>query len=185
MIEPTCGLGNLLFAAVQRFPDIDRAVGYDINQYHVDWANHRIAQNQVDAKIQITQGDFFQMDWPALIRALPEPILVIGNPPWVTNAHLGSLGSTNLPEKSNFQGHSGFDAMTGKSNFDISEWMLMRILEWLDGKNATLAMLCKTAVARKLLQHAWKNERKISDAAIFNIDASKHFGAAVEASLLE
>lgn len=184
VIEPTCGLGNLLFAAVQRFPDIDRAVGYDINQYHVDWANHRIAQNQVDAKIQITQGDFFQMDWPALIRALPEPILVIGNPPWVTNAHLGSLGSTNLPEKSNFQGHSGFDAMTGKSNFDISEWMLMRILEWLDGKNATLAMLCKTAVARKLLQHAWKNERKISDAAIFNIDAAKHFGAAVEASLL-
>lgn len=184
VIEPTCGLGNLLFAAVRHFPNIQRAVGFDINPTHVDWAKRRAEQNQVDAKIHIGQGDFFQLDWPALIEALPEPILVIGNPPWVTNAHLGALGSTNLPQKSNFQGHTGFDAMTGKSNFDISEWMLMRMLECLKGKNATMAMLCKTAVARKILQHAWKNDWNISDAAIFNIDAAKHFAAAVEASLL-
>ena len=47
--------------------------------------------------------------------------------------------------------------MTGKSNFDISEWMLIRLLEALQGRRATIAMLCKTATARKVLRHAWLN----------------------------
>jgi hypothetical protein len=109
---------------------------------------------------------------------------VVGNPPWVTNAELGALGSRNLPEKSNFQSRSGLDAITGKSNFDISEWMLTRTLEWLDGRRATLAMLCKTAVARKVLCHAWRNDLQVCRADMFRIDAMRHFNAAVEACLL-
>jgi methylase of polypeptide subunit release factors len=184
VIEPTCGLGSLLFAAIQTFPEIKRAVGYDINPKYVDAARHRSVKNNCSVDISIEQGDFFRLDWQTIIKTLPRPVLVIGNPPWVTNAHLGSLGSTNLPEKSNFQGHTGFDAMTGKSNFDISEWMLMRVLEWVKDNDATMAMLCKTAVARKSLLHAWKNDWNINHALIFNIDAALHFGAAVEASLL-
>lgn len=110
--------------------------------------------------------------------------MVIGNPPWATNAQLGALGSENLPEKTNFQGHSGLDALTGKSNFDISEWMLIRALHWLDAKRATMAMLCKTAVARKLLSYAWKHKLSLSDSALFRIDAFSSFGASVDACLL-
>lgn len=184
VVEPTCGLGNLLFAAVHILPTIKRAAGFDINQKYVDAAKRRALKTASRAEISIEPGDFFRLDWQQIIKTLPQPVLVLGNPPWVTNSHLGSLGSTNLPEKSNFQGHSGLDAMTGKSNFDLSEWMLIRVLEWLKDNDATMAMLCKTAVARKTLLHAWKNEWKINHAQIFKIDAALHFDAAVEASLL-
>jgi hypothetical protein len=45
-------------------------------------------------------------------------------------------------------------------------------------------MLCKTAVARKVLAYAWKNGAKIANAQICSIDALKHFEAAVDACLL-
>ncbi len=45
---------------------------------------------------------------------------VIGNPPWVTNSRQGKNSSLNVPLKSNIYGLKGIDAITGKSNFDIS-----------------------------------------------------------------
>ena len=124
------------------------------------------------------------MNWPETLERLREPILVIGNPPWVTNSAIGALGGRNLPSKSNFRGFNGFEAITGKSNFDISEWMLLHFLKWMSGKQAILAMLCKTGVARKVLQYAWTSNLEIEDAKLFLIDASKHFGASVDACLL-
>jgi hypothetical protein len=124
------------------------------------------------------------VDWPKVLCKLIEPILVVGNPPWVTNSALGVLGSANLPDKSNFQNHSGMEALTGKSNFDISEWMLIKLLEVLSGRQATLGMLCKTGVARKVLAHAWKNDISLAGAEIHPIDSARTFGAAVDACLL-
>src|SRR5207248_8948112 len=63
----------------------------------------------------------------------------------------------------------GIAARTGKSNFDISEWMLIRLLRALRGRAATLAMLCKTATARKVLRYAWQNEGRIETAALYRI----------------
>ena len=42
---------------------------------------------------------------------------------------LGSLNSANLPKKTNFKNHSGLDAMTGKGNFDIAEFITIIMLE--------------------------------------------------------
>lgn len=184
VIEPTCGVGNLLFAALQVFPSIQRAIAFDINAAYVDQAQGRLRKSSCHARVQIEQGDFFLLDWHKIVDALPQPVLVIGNPPWVTNAALRTLGSKNLPDKSNFHGYQGIDAITGKSNFDISEWMLIRILEWLNTTEAVVALLCKTSVARKALHYAWKNGWKISNARLYKIDAARYFGAAVEASLL-
>lgn len=129
-------------------------------------------------------ADFFQKNWPELLNGLREPILVIGNPPWVTNSAVGALGGANLPAKSNFHRLGGLDAITGKSNFDVSEWMLLHLLQCLSGKTAVLAMLCKTAVARKALHHAWIRNLQVAMSAIYSIDADKHFNAAVDACLL-
>jgi len=96
---------------------------------------------------------------------------------------VGSIGGSNLPEKSNFQGHKGFDAITGKSNFDISEWMLINMLGWFSDRRVTFAMLCKTAVARKALIHAWKHAIPIRS-AMYLIDAKKEFNVSVDACLL-
>jgi hypothetical protein len=51
---------------------------------------------------------------------------------------LGSLNSTNLPRKNNFKNHSGLDAMTGKGNFDIAEFITMSLIDTFQSSNGTL-----------------------------------------------
>lgn len=182
VVEPTCGIGNFLLSSLDSFPSTTHALALDINDKYLATVRERLAVKG-DNRVTLLPGSFFDADWQTLLARLPEPILVIGNPPWVTNSELGTLGSANLPEKNNFQKHAGFDALTGKSNFDISEWMILRMLEWLSSRRATIAMLCKTSVARKILLHAWKNGLPISDSSLYRIDAAGHFAAAVDACL--
>jgi SAM-dependent methyltransferase len=180
IVEPSCGLGAFLAAAAATYPQAE-LFGLDINPNYLSVARERLAGH---SKLTLTHESFFRHNWMEHVADLPSPLLVLGNPPWVTNAELGLLGSDNLPTKSNFQNMKGLDAVTGKSNFDISEWMLLQNLEWLRVKNGALAVLCKTAVARKILASAWKRNIAISDARIYRIDALSHFNAAVEACLL-
>ncbi len=181
VLEPTCGQGNFLVAALEIFPAISQAVGLEINGDYVNAARVAIQGGTPSADTRILHQDFFMMDWRSIIAKLPDPLLVIGNPPWVTNSELGTLDSSNLPKKSNFHEHRGIEAITGKSNFDISEWMLIQGLEWIANRRGTMAMLCKTSVARKVLSHAWKRGNGLAVSDIYHIEASKHFGAAVDA----
>jgi hypothetical protein len=184
VLEPTCGQGSFIAAALEEFQTIRKAAGVDINERHVISARAATQAFSTNVRIRIQQEDFFTFDWQTLLESLPEPLLVIGNPPWVTSSALGSLRSANLPQKSNFQKHRGIDAITGKSNFDISEWMLLEALEWINGRRATLAMLCKTSVARKVVLHAWKRRQGMSSIDIYRIDAMQYFSASVDACLL-
>lgn len=179
VIEPCCGLGSFLEAAAHVFPQAQIA-GFDINSQYIERASKRLADRP---EVSLTLGSFFRQDWDALVSRCRHPILVLGNPPWVTNSALGLFGSDNLPEKSNFQRYKGLDAVTGKSNFDISEWMLLENLRWLEQRGGVLAVLCKTAVARKILASAWKREAAIGDARIYRINALASFGASVDACL--
>ncbi|MCP9493110.1 MAG: class I SAM-dependent methyltransferase [Pyrinomonadaceae bacterium MAG19_C2-C3] len=181
IVEPTCGRGNFLFAALESFPTFTKAIGIDISPAYIAEAKLTIGSRADKSRIEIIESDFFKTDWLSLLQYSPEPLLVVGNPPWVTNASLSVLNSSNVPDKSNFQKHNGFDAMTGKSNFDISEWMLIRILHLLKERDAVMAMMCKTAVARKLLLYAHKHDINFSEAHIYRLDALSCFNAAVDA----
>jgi len=121
ILEPTCGVGSFLLAALEHFPRVRAAVGVDINADYVRTVKSRLPGVRNAANARVMEGDFFNTDWFNVLEALPDPLLVIGNPPWVTNTELSSLGSTNLPPKANFKKHAGLDAITGKGNFDISE----------------------------------------------------------------
>ncbi len=178
VVEPTCGTGAFLQASEAAFPNCDLFLGFDINPKHVEAARSQAK------RAKVRQANFFAENWPKTLKELSEPILAIGNPPWVTNSALGSFNGSNLPSKSNFQRFNGLDAITGKSNFDISEWMLTRLLEWLSGRAAVLAMLCKTTVARKVLRHAWKNNLQVEKSSAYGISALDHFGASADACLL-
>ena len=178
IVEPTCGRGAFLAAAAASFPDVRPLLGVEINERYVAEARELLG-----GSADVEQGDFFAIDWNAVLARSPGPWLVLGNPPWVTSAELGLLKSTNLPTKSNFQAHQGLDAITGKANFDISEWMLLNQLEWLKERSGWLAVLVKTSVARKVLRQAWRKQDPVGGAAIYRLDAMKHFGAAVDACL--
>lgn len=182
VLEPTCGRGAFLLAACQVF-SVSRFVGVDISTEHLSYLKEMIATEKCSASIEIINGDFFSLNWSEIINTLTEPLLIIGNPPWVTSSELGLLKSSNLPQKSNFQGKSGYDALMGKSNFDISEWMLLKHLEWLKERTGIIAMLCKTSVARKILIHAWQHKHRIIRAQIYSIDTLKNFNASVNACL--
>lgn len=184
IIEPTCGKGSLLINAMKAYPHVARSIGVDINPDHLNTVREKVVTEGLDARVDIFHSDFFDTDWNMLLAAIPQPLLIIGNPPWVTSAALSMLHSANLPEKSNFHGRQGLAALTGKSNFDISEWMLLQQLAWLYDKEGTIAVLCKTAVARKVLVYAWQHKLKMCSANIFKIDAQKYFHAAVDACLL-
>lgn len=184
VIEPTCGKGSFLFAAISAYPNFKKALGLDINIEYTKIANAKKEKFNRVEDITIERHDFFTYDWDKALSNLPEPFLFVGNPPWVTNSELGLINSSNLPVKTNFQKLNGFDAITGKSNFDISEWMLLKYCEWLKTRTGVIAVLCKTAVARKILLNAWRSDYPLSSAAIFTIDAKRHFNASVDACFL-
>lgn len=184
IVEPACGLGSLLLAALREFSSLSTAIGVDINPAHLLAVQAALDSTALVSGVRLERADFFSLDWANLLRTLPEPILVLGNPPWVTNADLSRMNSGNLPPKSNLDGSGGLDALTGRSNFDISEWMLRHLLELLTGKDAVLAMLCKTSVARRVLAALWKSGQSPDHCVIYRIDAKQEFGAAVDACLL-
>ena len=179
IVEPTVGLGAFLSASHGKWDSACSYEGYEINHDYVHSTSRRLS----DLGVRVYQQDFFSADWHQILRKENSPrVLVLGNPPWVTNSQQGILGSNNLPKKANFQRLRGFDAKTGKSNFDIAEWMLIRLIEALPESGA-IAMLCKTMTARKVLRHFWKTEGGLESSKLFRIDAKANFDVAVDACL--
>lgn len=184
VLEPTCGRGAFLVAAARRFRRADLH-GFEIDARHARHARAALAGSAPSAatRARVTTADFFELDWPRVAAETRGPILVVGNPPWVTSAQLGVLGSSNLPVKHNARRLAGLDAMTGKSNFDVSEWMIANLLAAFAGRDATLAMLCKAAVARRIVETVAEHDLDVSPVGLWRIDAAEHFGASVSAVL--
>jgi hypothetical protein len=183
IIEPTCGVGAFVEASALSFPSAKKIIGVEVNHGYLDLLENRKSQFNQSEKIDLLQGDFFTFNWKNLLN-VEGSVLILGNFPWVTNSQQGAIGGENLPAKINFQNRNGFDAMTGKSNFDISEWMLIQVANWFRNRHGYLAMLVKTSVARKFLNHLHKEKIGLLRSAIYTIDAKKHFDVSVEAGLL-
>ena len=183
ILEPTAGRGAFMLAAAQAFPKA-KLLGWEINDEYVTDAMAALNMAGLSARSTVTKQDFFSCDWEGVLSKQEGNVLILGNLPWVTNSGVSVVKGTNLPVKENFMGLRGIAARTGKSNFDISESMLIRLLRALRGKPATFAILCKTATSRKFLRYAWQNEGRIESAALYRIDAAAHFNAAVDACLL-
>ncbi|WP_432561493.1 class I SAM-dependent methyltransferase [Kineococcus sp. SYSU DK003] len=91
------------------------------------------------------------------------------------------MDSGNVPAKENFKGAKGLDALLGGSNFDVCEYIILKVLRELSQTRVTLGMLCKTHVARNVIEHAWRTSIPVSKAALYEIDAMRWFGASVDA----
>ncbi len=85
IVEPTCGIGNFIQASARSFRSAHKIVGVEVNPDYLQ-AIRKNEQLSRDERIQVQQGNFFELDWSLVIDGLSEKILVLGNFPWVTNS---------------------------------------------------------------------------------------------------
>lgn len=190
VLEPTCGKGNFLLAAIKQSKKLKKVVGVEIYQPYVWETKFKILEHFISTKentlpeIDIIHANAFEFSYEDLAKSTQDlKTLIIGNPPWVTNSELGSIDSKNLPQKSNFKKHSGFEAITGKGNFDIGEYISLIMLRCFDRHNGAFAFLIKNSVVKNLINDQKKNKFRIGQTESLNIDSKKEFNVSVNACL--
>jgi archaellin len=97
---------------------------------------------------------------------------------------LSVLKSKNVPQKTNFKNHTGIDAITGKGNFDIGEYITLLLLDTFSEQNGYLAFLVKNTVIRNIVNEQIKSKRQIGKFKKYIINAKEEFNVSVDASLL-
>ncbi len=181
VLEPTCGRGHFLAGLLDRPGPPREIFGFEIQSDHLEAA--RRATSAAMVRVVLEQADLFATDLGTIAWRTDGPLLVVGNPPWVTTADLGRLESQNGPIRIVVEGMTGLDARTGRSNFDLAEAVWHKLLTELNEPDATIAMLCKLSTARSVLRWAVTTARPVASATIHRLDAHRWFGAAVGACL--
>lgn len=180
VIEPTMGVGNFLFSTAKIFKKAS-LFGIEINKNYIDTA----IKNGLEGKFFCE--NIFNFDFNKVkdeFSKYQDPLLLIGNPPWVTNSSLSSLDSLNLPFKDNFKQIKGFDAVTGKANFDICEYIILQLLSEFQGhNNCYLAFLCKEIVVKNIIRDLEKYDFKLEFSDVYKFNAMKVFSVNCDAVL--
>lgn len=177
IVEPTCGIGNFLKSSLVF--GANEYYGIEINPKYCE-----ICKNSInDSKVKIINSDFFAFSSKSLIKDKRQ-ILFIGNPPWVTNSALSALGSDNVPIKINFKSLKGIDAITGASNFDVCEYIILQLINEYRDTNTVFSMLCKISVARNVFKELKRNSISFVSCDILEFDAAKVFGISASACIL-
>ncbi|MEY3239081.1 MAG: hypothetical protein RIR11_519 [Bacteroidota bacterium] len=190
LIEPTCGKGNFIIASLRNFKSIQYVFGVEIYKPYIWETKFNIIDffltnpDVNKPEISITHCNVFDFDFRKIAKKYStKTVLVLGNPPWVTNSKLGSLNSNNLPKKTNFKNHSGLDAMTGKGNFDIAEFITLIMMETFQNMKGNLLLLIKNSVIKNILFDQYKKQFNIASIEKHCIDSKKEFSVSVEAAL--
>lgn len=191
IVEPTCGKGNFILASLKIFKQTEKIFGVEIYKPYVWETKFNILEFFIGnpeankPEIEINHSNVFDFDFKKIADENPrKEILIIGNPPWVTNSKLSSLQSDNLPTKSNFKKHSGLEAITGKGNFDIGEYITLMMFDAFQNSNGHFAFLVKNSVIKNVVFDQRQRNYKISNLQKLTIDCKKEFNVSVEASLL-
>lgn len=193
VIEPTCGLGAFVFAALKKFKNLKEIHAIEINNQYVDELKYRLLHNALTSPSQsypdiyISNANFFDFDIKPIIdkcRQQSWRVGIIGNPPWVTNSQQGRNKSNNLPTKINSYGLKGIEAITGKSNFDISEYITILLLKLSHMNDGGISFLLKNSVIRNIIEKQHIEKLHIGNIEQRLIDASSEFNVSVDASCL-
>jgi len=190
VIEPTCGKGNFILSVLDTFENVERIYGIEIQKKYTWQAKFNVLDfflnnpNKTKPEIQIVNSSIFEFDYQTIKETIGEKeLLIIGNPPWVTNSALGVMDSKNLPKKSNFKRQKGLDAMTGKGNFDIAEYITIDLLQNFGKCKGNMAFLVKNTVIKNIVHDLPKLKLLIAGLKKQNIDSKKEFDVSVDASL--
>ena len=190
LVEPTCGRGNFIIAALRCFNTIQVVYAVEIYKPYLYQCKFNLltyfSENPAVPKpvIYLLHQSIFDADFSSLIcDSASDELLILGNPPWVMNATLGAMTSGNLPVKSNFKQHTGLDAMTGKSNFDIAEFITIQLLTHFHEQRGYLALLVKNSVIKNIIYDQASRPFNISSSQKRVIDTKKEFNVSVDAAL--
>lgn len=190
VVEPTCGKGHFILAVLNTFDDVEKIYGIEIQKKHFWQAKFNVLNfyiNNPDKKkpeIHIIHSNIFDYNYQTIKNTIGEKeLLLIGNPPWVTNSELTAMNSKNLPQKSNFKQHKGLDAITGKGNFDIAEYITIDLLKNFGHNKGNMAFLVKNTVIKNIVYDIPKLKLPIANLKKQNIDAKKEFDVSVDAAL--
>ena len=188
IVEPTCGQGNFILAALLTFDSIEDVYGIEIYKPYLNMLMEKLQkfEKPLDKiNVHLFHENIFDFDFKKIISNISgKRVLVIGNPPWVTNSKLSEIGSDNLPKKTNFKKVKGLEAITGKGNFDIAEYICIQLIEKLSANNVHFAFLLKNSVIKNLIYEQKAGKSFLSQITQLNIDAQKEFSVAVSAALL-
>jgi len=190
LLEPTCGKGNFILSAIKTFGSLQQVFGIEIQEKYLWQLKFELLKyflnNPTANKPQINLFccNVFDFDFKQIKKCINgQELMVIGNPPWVTNSTLSTLNSKNLPKKSNFKNAKGIDAITGKGNFDIGEFISLKMLDLFSKEIGYFAFLIKNSVLKNIVFEQKKNKYPIADIEKHTINAKREFDAAVDASL--
>ena len=188
IVEPTCGQGNFIIAALLTFDSIEDVYGIEIYKPYLDVLKEKLqkfGKSLDNINVHLYHENIFDFDFRQITEDVNgRVVLTIGNPPWVTNSKLSEIGSDNLPIKTNFKKVKGLEAITGKANFDIAEYISIQLIEKFSAENVYFAFLLKNSVIKNLLYEQKAGKASMSHIAQYNIDAQKEFNVSVSAALL-
>lgn len=185
IIEPTFGIGNFINASMNVFDNVKNIYGIELQEYYFYNFKESLLNKKIDNDIElhVFNDDFFKHKIDKSV--FKNEVLILGNPPWVTVSELSKISSSNLPKKENIKNLSGLEAKLGKSNFDIAEYIILKLLELLsEHGSGTLAMLCKTQTAKNIVENSKYSNLKIKSIDMYNFDAKKEFNISASATLL-
>ena len=178
IVEPTCGTGTILKLCLSNFFP-EKVLGVEINKAYTEKLKIEI-QND---KVEIINADIFEYVQKMKSNIdNSKSILFIGNPPWITSSKSSAIGANNLPKKNNINKLAGIEAITGKSNFDISEYILKSLIEAFYHMKSVFAFLCKTIVVRNILKWMWQKNIEYKEGRVYPIDTKRYFNACCDAS---
>lgn len=190
IIEPTCGKGSFVLSALEVFDAVTDVYAIEIYEPYLQQLKHDILQGYLDGKytkkvrFHLMHCNVFDVEWRKISsNVLGDNVLIIGNPPWVTNSGIGRMNGDNLPRKANIKKVSGLSAMTGKGNFDIAEYICYQLFQYFSQGNVMFALLLKNSVIRQICQSMPAMHLRMKDLVQQTIDARREFGASVDASL--
>ncbi len=179
ILEPTFGIGNFIKVINQKFDKVKNIYGIEINKEYFE------SVQGITSKFIGYNESIFEFNHKKIINNIEknDEMLIIGNPPWVTNSQLMMKELANLPKKNNFKKLKGIESITGASNFDICEYIILDLLNQYKDTNTKIALLCKTSVVTNIIKEINKYEFKISNIKMYLFDAKKVFGVNCEACL--
>jgi len=189
IVEPTFGDGNFLLPIFEFYPKAELVYGIEIQPCHrwnalLQLSSYLYSKPKPKVAFHLIEDNIFSHSFKKELFSLKgKKILLIGNPPWITTAELSKLEGTMHPVKSNFKKATGITAITGKSNFDVTEAIIHHLLNQFSGFTGKIAFLCKNSVIRNIMKFLPKASYGLSNIQALTIDTKAIFGRAAQASL--